>query len=434
MAAVILAGLLCIIGLRKPALSFLLAILSVLMVKTLTHVVSGNFRNTDEILALCLPATIILRRFVRREPIRSFAGLKWLTAFAVVGLLGSVLNGGYHTGISGCFLAVKGALLALAAANCDWDQRALIMLARAWKLFSVILVLACAVNFVIPERWNSVFAESGRVDYRLGLPSLVGPFTHPGDLSVVAIILVAAIPIRDLFATSTRKRGLLSAAITATALLSLRVKSVLSLVGIWFIARRRRSSPLIASALVVAAAALLLNASIQSAVLAQAQDTISSSGFSPRGRLFFGALTIARQHFPLGSGFGTYGSFVSTVNYSAEYVRLGFDSIWGLNTQYGAFLTDTQWPALIAESGWLGTVFFSLSLVSAFQSLRPVTGQNANQTKVSMAFRRVMIAMLFASIALPAYYSPPANVFAFLGAAIAAHYKDFPEEDSIADS
>ena len=58
-------------------------------------------------------------------------------------------------------------------------------------------------------------------------------------------------------------------------------------------------------------------------------------------------------YFPLGAGFGTYGTAVARDTYSDLYERYGFRNIWGLD-QGEEFLTDNYWPAIMGEVGFIG--------------------------------------------------------------------------------
>lgn len=73
------------------------------------------------------------------------------------------------------------------------------------------------------------------------------------------------------------------------------------------------------------------------------------------------SIRIAKNYFPFGSGFGTFGSNIAAQNYSKLYLKLGYyrmrDS--GLEED-GNFLSDTFWPTVIAQTGWIGLGSFCL--------------------------------------------------------------------------
>lgn len=84
----------------------------------------------------------------------------------------------------------------------------------------------------------------------------------------------------------------------------------------------------------------------------------SDSGFyTPRNILMEKSILIANQNFPLGSGLGTFGSWMSVVNYSPLYQEYSLAGNYGMSKDFPVFLTDTYWPMIIAELGWLGFFF-----------------------------------------------------------------------------
>ncbi|WP_137938325.1 intracellular growth attenuator family protein [Chitinivorax sp. B] len=69
---------------------------------------------------------------------------------------------------------------------------------------------------------------------------------------------------------------------------------------------------------------------------------------------------IANDHFPLGSGLGTYGGVGAQKFDLSLFDQLGFQRYyWYLA---GQFLVDTYWPNFIAEAGWLGAFLMLLSI------------------------------------------------------------------------
>jgi hypothetical protein len=75
---------------------------------------------------------------------------------------------------------------------------------------------------------------------------------------------------------------------------------------------------------------------------------------SPRRVFFDYAKVDANSHFPLGSGFGTYGSAEAAKNYSRLYYQYGFQNRWGMSPDYKAFLHDNYWQGVIGQFGWIG--------------------------------------------------------------------------------
>ena len=77
-----------------------------------------------------------------------------------------------------------------------------------------------------------------------------------------------------------------------------------------------------------------------------------------RGMLYKVAFKIANDFFPLGSGFGTYGSEISRKFYSSLYYIYGLSNIHGLSPEWTEYITDAQWASILGESGWIGLIIY----------------------------------------------------------------------------
>jgi hypothetical protein len=133
------------------------------------------------------------------------------------------------------------------------------------------------------------------------------------------------------------------------------------------------------------------------------------------------SFSVAASHFPVGAGFGRFGSAVAASNYSPEYVARGYPSIWGLGRtpEEGRFLTDTEWPAIIGESGFFGAVAFIAGLVAIFRAGRRLT-RGARDPAIRWAGLTVvgwLAALLVQSIGTVSFTGPPVSgaFFALVG-------------------
>ena len=78
----------------------------------------------------------------------------------------------------------------------------------------------------------------------------------------------------------------------------------------------------------------------------------------PRARLIQGAIRLAAQEFPFGTGFATYGSEMAARYYSPIYRSFGWEYAWGLGTEYGQYLNDNFFACILAQFGWFGFAFY----------------------------------------------------------------------------
>ncbi len=79
---------------------------------------------------------------------------------------------------------------------------------------------------------------------------------------------------------------------------------------------------------------------------------------SARNQLTVKSIEIAKDYFPLGTGFGTYGSYVSGVNYSPVYKLYNMQYIQGLTPKDPSFISDTFWPMILGQFGLFGFIAY----------------------------------------------------------------------------
>lgn len=92
------------------------------------------------------------------------------------------------------------------------------------------------------------------------------------------------------------------------------------------------------------------------------------SGFA-RSILSYYSFIISNDHFPLGTGFSTFGSFFSGEYYSPIYFKYGLNTIYGISPENYRFIADTYWPMIVAQFGYIGFISFSLFLFYFFKLL-----------------------------------------------------------------
>lgn len=124
---------------------------------------------------------------------------------------------------------------------------------------------------------------------------------------------------------------------------------------------------------------------------------------SARYQLLDKAVKIAQDHFPLGAGFGTYGSYYSGVNYSPLYFSYGLSSVHGLREDAAYFISDSFWPMVLGQTGVFGLVFYSMSVIALFRSIQKIRN-------VSLAFYASALSgicyLLITSVAESAFVNP----------------------------
>lgn len=132
---------------------------------------------------------------------------------------------------------------------------------------------------------------------------------------------------------------------------------------------------------------------------------------SARYQLLMASIDVAKDHFPLGSGFGTFASYYSGVSYSPLYGVYGLANVNGLRQGATSFVSDSFWPMVIGQTGFIGTVAFLFAIVMLFKAIQGIR-------KVSLSYYTAalcgMCYLLIASVAESAFVHPLAVPIAMM--------------------
>jgi hypothetical protein len=358
-------------------------------------------------------------------------GVWFIAGTLVLGLVSSVVAGvSTSATLQGAFLLLKMPLLAFGLAQLKWFESDVRALARGVvHLLIPIVALSVLLNMVLGKRWVFLMTDGagGYIDYRYDLLSSQGIFSHPLILgNVSAILALAAFATMMHFPEIKHARAALFA-VGLAGIASFRRTAIVGLVAAVFFAwpKKARRTLLIGLCLIVPLLVVVLAADIQTTVTSTLNEYVYTSAPAPRTRLLIGSFDVAAVHAPLGAGFSRYGSFLAGVEYSPEYVRLGFPRVWGLSDRPGmsaAFLTDTQWPVLIGETGWIGFFMFIGFLFAIFRVFTRAARfvDEPHMQWVATFGRGAFVVAIVASIGLPVFTSTPVAplLFGLCGVAV----------------
>lgn len=126
---------------------------------------------------------------------------------------------------------------------------------------------------------------------------------------------------------------------------------------------------------------------------------------SARAVLTIGAPFIAADHFPFGTGWGTYGSAFSTDPYSPVYGMYRMAGVWGLSPDYAVFVSDTFWPMVMGQCGYFG---FAALLGVLFLFVRKVF--SLKEQKSDFASALFLVLYLFISSTSESAFANPVSV------------------------
>ncbi|WP_186758637.1 hypothetical protein [Echinicola salinicaeni] len=132
---------------------------------------------------------------------------------------------------------------------------------------------------------------------------------------------------------------------------------------------------------------------------------------TPRFALYFTSFNLANDHFPMGSGQATFGSYPVNINYSDVYYDYNLNYLHGLGsestingTSKDKFLLDTYWSSILGEVGFLGFALFLWLYFYPIKRLNKAYALNLNNgfnDKSDMLFvKGILFSVFFESLVL----------------------------------
>lgn len=389
----------------------------------------GALGYLDEALVI-LPAVVFPGlRLLRQLPPRWLPGLGWIAVYVMLGSVSSIVNDvPTLLAAQSTFLVLKGFLFAFAVAQLDWTPDDVKKAARCGAIVLAIVLAVSVVNFLIPEVWTSIFSRRSKgIDYRLGMPSLIGPFDHEFAYGqFMALSAVAVLAYR-----SNVQKGLASAVLLAGSflglVLSFRRKAIAAaltaLLSVRILTPGKRTSAFVAAVLALPIVAIVSWDAVSSVVDATYTEYFTDPTKTARTRFYADGAALAMQSFPFGVGFARFGSYMAGEEYSPEYVKLGYNLVYGLAPgDRGPYLSDTFWPAIAGESGWFGLMAFALALVAmARVGLKLIKASEDKYVRwAGVVLAAWVVEFTVESIAAPVFNTPPIFALLFGAAGLAA--------------
>ncbi len=331
-------------------------------------------RQADELLVVAFLLLTLLRagRTSQRLPPAYIFAVP--LGFAVCGLLGAVTHGVPVTvALVGGWLALKLWTALVIALLLPWRpsdaQRVYRVLVAVGLMVAAIGVLDYLTHAAISRALHTSIYE-----FRAGAArgeAVHSIFPHPGEFSLFMSLLFA-LTFARFAARRSRTDLLLALCFAASVMLSLRLKGFLSIaaviavVALVQVAQGGRRGLLVAlvGSLVIGGVYLA-----EASVIAKQLHTYTSSESSARAKLYSTSARIASDEFPLGAGFGRFGTYASRLYYSPVYQQFGLSHVWGLSREFPNFIDDTSWPGIVGESGYAGLAFYAFGLLCLIAAL-----------------------------------------------------------------
>jgi len=384
LALVVSAGLFV-----APVVSIAVLAAFLLLQQFLTNVVGGPeadlgrvIHQLDKYILVAGVVRVALALAISRphDPLRRWTA--WTAAFCAIGLVSGLVHGvPLPTLLLGAFLALKFPLLVLVGLAIPWTPEDADRIVRWVVRLGPLLLASGVVLLLAPDGVRALFTDPGAAqeDFfrRGGVESMRGIFTHPANFGW-AMSLIGC------YGFANALRGRRVAAVTGLGtgaigvLWSLRRKPLLALPlamlsGVVTLRTTRQRVGVIAALVIIGAAGWAVGRR-QLAIVSQstAAEYLNPDTESDVPRLILYAVgwRVASSAFPLGAGFGRFGSYASVLDYSPLYDQYGLSSVYGFGPDDPRYVTDAYWPSVMGETGFLGVAVQVAFIAALWLALR----------------------------------------------------------------
>ena len=372
-----------------------LLLLYMFIFNDLLQVYIPSFGYLDEIIALfSVPFFLFdIKKFGLKYKKGNYT--VYIVLLVIVGFLGNIL---YHfqnvsAAVLDAFLCIKFWLVLYVGrklfANFSIKENANVLY-RHIKMITilfVIMTIAAELNY-------SPFIG----DTRYGLRTVRLFYYHPSTYAAMCCLLISILVSIEPYVRHSKVFGVILLFLMCTTLRSKAIGAVISIVLIYyFVVIRKRKFRIRTLLLFIPLLVAIAWDNIYFYFFSSIQST------SARYRLLTTSFMIAKDYFPIGGGFGTFGSFTSGEYYSPLYSIYGIQYVFGLERGNAWFISDSFWPMIVGQFGVLGLCLLIAALVRLFLKIQTI---RTNNEYYYMSALIVLVYLLISSVAEAAFVHP----------------------------
>lgn len=394
-------------------------LLAVVFAQSVEHLVPLKVASSvdDLVVVFAIIVLPIKRVLLYRRQLRPMPGFLFFGGFAILGILSDLANNvPLDVLANGIYVPLRPLLLCWALLQVSWDESTVFRLGRFAVRILWLIVVCGGLNLLFGDAWTVEFSSNPTPQYAGWVPGLIGPFAHPSFFGqILALGTIALLACRRHLAI---KHNILTALSALLAFLSFRRKTYVSLpAGVLLSVRRSKTAIFFVSALALPFVVVIALPVLDNAAAAVYQTYLADPGANARSAITLGAIDVAEKHFPLGAGFGRYGTSTAANSYSPEYVERGFYNIYGLQPEKATFATDTFWPGILGETGVLGLMLYLAGLFRLSQIFRGAVSDMRSSPMLrclGTIGSAWLLMLIIESVAAPVFSAPPTYPAVFL--------------------
>ena len=304
--------------------------------------------------------------------------------------------------ILGCFLTIKGVLLYITFSNITFNKNDINLFIKLMSKTFPVILLFCIVEILLGNRYLEFFNLFQRGTF-LGMRTLGSIFRVQSTLAFYGFVMFL---IYRFFIKSKKK------SITSFLLVfaPFKIKEAIGAIFSYYLCRTRKINvKVILGGIIVGLGCWYL---YKTYYPSHYNQYFSGNTDIARVALMDTSFKISMNEFPLGEGFGRFGSATSKRYYSPVYKKYNIDTVWGLNHETNdSFIQDTFYPMIIGETGILGLFFWCILLACIFYS--SWKGFYSNRNQYNSTIFLLFIFMVLSSLAKPTFVQAPHNLILF---------------------
>lgn len=386
---------------------------------TISSLTNINFLSyMDELTTLGLFLLSFINTIYKKKiKTTSFKLLCLTFLFSLSGIISCLINSEFILSrvIYSNFLSIKFLIIIISISNLDIKKSTYKNIFEAIIFFAIINVILGIYNFIFPENYYTLFSFAEK-SYRYGFASLSGLFNHPGKYGwfMLATSIISYLIYRDEYQKKNKKHFILSIVFAFFALLSFRTKVIMGLAIViayeMFVKNIKKINPnkIMIAIIGIMAVIVVFNDLIENTYNLYFTTNIIESA---RQSLLTNSIKIMNDYFPLGVGFGQYGSWYARIYYSSYYWKYKMTNVYGLYPSNPIYATDTYWPAIFGETGIIGATLYIYILYYIFKMLRKNNSKNLLVCNIATL---LLVQTICESFGEPSFNSSPQCVIVAL--------------------
>lgn len=208
---------------------------------------------------------------------------------------------------------------------------------------------------------NLLFDIFPYYEIRFGIKSQQIFFTHPTYLASFSVIIIILLSVNLREHKENKKYIILMLLVLAS---TLRFKSIafipIYMYLYYIVFKKQRKLQLLDVGILCVLGGVF--------AISQVMEYFNNPDWA-RNVLTMNSLNIAKDNFPIGTGFGTYASWASGESYSNIYYDYNISTTWGISPDFYEFIADTFWPMIIGQFGVLGLGIYIYILLRIYKNI-----------------------------------------------------------------